>query len=295
MSQTPILQSIASYCSATDVSVLEEVGVIKLMKGERERYLNPVRDLSACNWILEEISHKSKVLLVGPDLVHLIERIKNPTRYHACGLWNKVLVVWLVVIPPLAIAKPASTIYINEFTGIIHRVSTTYYSHIQKSIGVALRAAHIYGMDQHNIGRMRKRHSTSTTLFSRSPEILQEYGNEKTGWVASSVDPHTRLRCIEYHGMRGIRQETGIASRITFYKECGAKIIASNACLGYCRDRNCISTHYIRLHNYPSVLGVSHGRSDITEAKKKTLSIDVNIFSDQGECTAPRRIRIPLK
>jgi hypothetical protein len=97
MSQTPIRNSVLSRCSASDVSLLQAMKCLVLSNAEKKRYLNPVRDLSICNWILERIDAKDNVILIGKDIDLLVDRIRNPLGYHAKGLWNNPIVIWPVV------------------------------------------------------------------------------------------------------------------------------------------------------------------------------------------------------
>jgi hypothetical protein len=291
-----VLQSVLSYCSATDISVLEKIGLITLTDNERKRYITPLRDMPSYDWILSRIDLGDKVILVGSDLSFLHFRISDPIEYNRQGLWQRAITLWVAIVPRFSIYKSGSNIVTNGRTLVTERITKYGMSCIVSEMQRILRNGGVIQREVGKYGDMNK----SITSFVPSSEILVRWNQGEQGWMRHSgtiESSMTKIRLMEYHN------ELNMATSYT-RSICGILDTREEGCnliTDYTRtDNNGIRTSnmftlYTELHIDPWRMNISNGRPG-TNVMKKGMHIVVRRRSEGRDIDKRRLIlRIPIR
>jgi hypothetical protein len=301
MSQTPIRQSLLSYCSASDISLLQALKCMQLSETESARYLNLVRDLPTCNWLLENIKCRDKVILIGDDVQMLLLRIQNPISYHMKHS-EKILKIWTAVVPTISIPKPGTYTVIEEHTRKVYRRKFG-----QSTLGnnpvnfLFIQNVYRWEMERFNpfataftLSPEATEASIDTTLSMDSDTPVEGWDE----WMSGEVCSDTKTDVLQYYNStigRGTQSNTCCA--IAYRGEYASSLL--NVRYENTRDNTglSISTSYIRLHNDPFRVFTSHAKRDISKRRKKVISIQIDSYDERNGTSHEDifRISIPLK
>jgi hypothetical protein len=285
LSQQPIRVSVLSHCSATDISVLEKLQFLTLSKVERTKYLNPIRDIPCCNWILERVERKDRVMLIGSDLKALHDRISDPFDYERRGSWQRILVLWVAVIPDVVVRYwreyTQDTTIVTDSTTMTSRLTTLdemneYFDSGQ--VESSIDRAHELGIARHD------ELSDYITSFVASPDILSQWRSGEDGWMVHSETQESKVsnvRMIEYHhDLRRSTDNSRCVSTITNTRDLGCLLLSDRNNKG-AWDASDVHTFYSQIDVDPFAINLLEGvvRIGVPETD---LVIMVERYSDMG-------------
>jgi hypothetical protein len=280
MLQTPIRNSVLSFCSASDISLLQALDYISLSDAECRRYLNPVRDLSTCNWILERIESKDMVTLVGKDIEPLLLRIQDPLAYYDRYKCKQNLIVWVAVVPVVSIPDTEHAVLVDQYTRRVFKRSNEDFMSMQAELHAATGGTNPY----HDwIDRACKRNDPFATVFTLSPDVLKCSLDGEHGWMQKEICSDTGVQVIEYYGKGSILVDPNpnLYACIGHYTNYGVNLIGYTG-MAQNADPASMFVHYIQLHVDPFVSNMVRGHAHGAEYKEGVLGIQVNYRSDES-------------
>jgi hypothetical protein len=239
--------------------VLESIGCLNLSKKERSQYLTLLRDLPYYEWILERISDRDKVILIGSDLAYLKSRILNPIKYHRDGYWNKTIHLWLAIAPRFHSPSGTNISVTDGSTLSTYRVPLKVYQQRAEDPSWVI-------LNRNRYGKYRTM-STITTSFVPSPEGLERWLSGSDGWIFHKRDDISKIQILEYHSVfiRPSMWHTRLYAHIRENDEIALKLLSIH--MAKMEMDTKVSTLYAPLHIDPKRVNVCRGRQDTTKVK----------------------------
>jgi hypothetical protein len=306
LSQTPIRVSILSRCNATDVSVLEKLGYLYLSDVERSRYLNPVRDLPCCNWVLDRIDAGDRAILIGSDIKLLQARISDPISYSQHNIWERPILLWVSIVSSEAVyeqkhkGEDGKVLVVDDATLRKYRVTPLEFQKYTSSDEYRTAVARVFEPGY----ALHRRMIQDITSFVPSEYGLSMWNDERVGWFEHPTATNsckTDVSVVEYHEILS-NDEICEGPNARCVAEIGKDEKSQYDLLSYCSERlldgstvSNVHTFYTDLNIDPTSVSISSGTTD-SEPFKEGICIMIDLpFSPQSRTGRNRRIYVDIK